>query len=291
MAGFYFARPGRAGRQDVLARIPELEPLGQKAVAVFGLGCLGAPSALEFARAGVRGLSLVDHDVVDPATMGRWPFGLTASGTPKAVVLQQFIESNYPATRVRSFVRRVGAVRTDPATPSEVEALDEIVRGSSLVYDATAEWGVQSLLSDYARERGIAYVAVDATNGGWGGRICRIDPAVTRGCWSCLQMALPDGTIGPPPPGRPDDAFVQPPGCGDPTFTGAGFDMATVALGAVRIAVSTLCRGHGNGAYPATDRDVTIVALRDAQGRMIDPTFRSFPLERHPRCPRCGRGD
>jgi hypothetical protein len=24
---------------------------------------------------------------------------------------------------------------------------------------------------------------------------------------------------------------------------------------------------------------------------LIDPTFRGYPLERHPQCPRCGRRD
>src|SRR5215216_2105745 len=42
---FYLARPGVAGRADLKARIPELAPLANHAVALFGLGCIGAPSA------------------------------------------------------------------------------------------------------------------------------------------------------------------------------------------------------------------------------------------------------
>ena len=287
MGGFYFARPGRVGRRDVLARTPELAALADKTVTVFGLGCLGAPGALEFARAGVGELRLVDHDVVDPGTMGRWPFGLTAAGLPKAFVLQRHIEANWPSTRVHSFIHRVGGVRAKPDQQSGLEVLEEVTRDASLIYDATAEFGVQNVLSDYARDRAIAYVAVDATNGGWGGRVCRIDPGVTSGCWQCFQTALADGAI-PPPPGRPDDDLIQPPGCADPTFTGAGFDMTQVGLTGVRVAVATLCHGAVD-AYPPTDHDVTIVALRDDAGRLIDPSFSGYPLQRHPRCPRCAR--
>jgi hypothetical protein len=50
---FYIARAGRAGPGDLQARMPELFPLRSKVVAQIGVGCLGAPSALEFTRAGI----------------------------------------------------------------------------------------------------------------------------------------------------------------------------------------------------------------------------------------------
>jgi hypothetical protein len=55
----FFIRTGRASRPQMLARIPELSLMASKKIALIGLGCMGAPSALEFARAGVGELRFV----------------------------------------------------------------------------------------------------------------------------------------------------------------------------------------------------------------------------------------
>ena len=44
LSGTYLIRSGRAGIDAVQVRVPELAPLRDKRIAVFGLGCLGAPS-------------------------------------------------------------------------------------------------------------------------------------------------------------------------------------------------------------------------------------------------------
>ncbi len=45
------------------------------------------------------------------------------------------------------------------------------------------------------------------------------------------------------------EAVSAPRGCADPTFTGAGFDVATIALQGVRLVVGTLA-GSIPGGYP-----------------------------------------
>ncbi len=77
---YYSAKVFYASPDDVATRTPELYPLREKAVAVFGLGTLGAESVLEFARSGVRKICIVDHDIVDPATTVRWPMGFVVAG-------------------------------------------------------------------------------------------------------------------------------------------------------------------------------------------------------------------
>ena len=104
----YFARPGRAGQQDLQQRVPELACLAQCKIAVIGLGGIGAPSALEFARAGVGELHLLDHDDVDPGTAVRWPRGFQAAGLLKTVALEQVVSADYPYTRVVTYPRRLG---------------------------------------------------------------------------------------------------------------------------------------------------------------------------------------
>lgn len=281
----YFTRAGRAGRDDLLLRSPELHCLSDKAVAVFGTGCLGAPSALELARAGVGELRLLDHDRVDPGTIGRWPLGMSVVGLPKVDVLAEFMKRNYPSTSVISTVHRVGATRSGGDTErSDLDVMEDMTGGVSLIYDATAEVGVQQYLAMTAAKLGIPYVSVAGTYGGWGGKVVCIRPGVTAGCWMCYRCAFDDGTIAEPP--SDPDGQVQARGCGDVTFTGAGFDMAQVALTGVRTAVATLCKG-ADGGYPAMDWDVTTITLRDERGGVVVPKYEQYSLAKHPECPQC----
>lgn len=280
-----FVRADRAGRVDLASRVPELARLSSKTVAVFGAGGIGAPAVIELARAQTGELRLVDHDRFDPATAVRWPLGLAVANQPKVEALRNHLRLHYPYTNVRTWVHRLGQVR-DPGLPmlSDMRVLDEVLDGSDLIFDATAEIGIHNILSDAARERSMPYVYAHTTLGAWGGLVARVVPGRTEGCWLCLQYALHDGTI--PEPASNPHGTVQPAGCADPTFTGAGFDVATVSLEAVRTMCGILCEGMPDG-YPDADWDVATLSLRDKHGRRAPATWRTFGLARHQACPRC----
>lgn len=287
MAEAFFSRAGRVGPSDLAKRVPELAPLRSSTIAAFGLGCLGAPSVLEFARCGVKKLHLVEYDIVDPATICRWPFGLSAAGLHKGLVLGDAIKRDYPYTEVDAWNSCLGSVR-NPDDPGESmqSVMGRFMKEASLIYDATAEIGVQHFLSDYAVDLGIPYVAVTATPGAWGGTVLAIQPGKTEGCWFCYRCALDDKSI-PEPPMHPAGE-IQPVGCADPTFTGAGFDLLQVALTGVRATISVLCGSAPNG-YPSQNWDITTVSFRAPDGQVIPPTFEGYPLKRHPKCSSCKR--
>lgn len=274
---FYFARAGRAGREDFILRAPELRPLRHYKIAAFGLGCIGAPSALEFARAGAEELRILDRDYVDPAAVLRWPYGLIAAGLTKTTVIEQVIRANYPYTRVDPHNHTLGGDEGD------LEVLGSMLAGASLVYDAMAEIGIQHFLSDAARAQGIPYIAVSGTQGGWGGLVVRIRPDGDAGCWYCFRRAQLEGRI-PPAPHDPG-GVVQPAGCGDPTFMGASFDLVSVALAGVRTAVATLSGPEGG--YPDGDWDVLVITFRDPAGNPVPPNFQEFKIPKYPDCPSC----
>ena len=288
----YLARTGRVGRGDLRARAPELAPLAEASIAVFGLGCIGAPSALDLARATVGDLRLIEYDHVDPATMVRWPLGLRAAGVQKLDVMVDLLQRDYPFTSVTGYSLKVGAPQFGPE-PSNASMMNDALDGVALVYDATAEYGVQHYLSEVARGKRLPYVGVSSTQGGWGGVVMRIRPGITRGCWACVQLGINDGTIEAPPFDAANGA-VQPAGCAEPTYTGANFDLGHVALMGVRLAIATLCSAAGaaasprsTSAYPDFDWDVGVLALRDTDGRSIAPTWRTYPLPPHPNCQTC----
>jgi hypothetical protein len=292
---FWAIKTNNAGEKDLFERVPEMKPLRNKTVAVVGLGCVGAPSALAFARAGINELRLLDGDYVSPGTTCRWPLGLSSAGGGKVQELTQFIEKNYPLTKIGTnhypFGTKedcrvtIGAYET---SYDQWECLEKLTEGADLIYDATAEPGINQLLCEIAARQKIPYITVSARAGGWGGHVVRVKPDSSGGCYLCYLHSLYDGEI-PQAPFDPKGDELQPAGCGDITFKAAGFDVEEIALGGVRMAVSTLCERE-EGGYPPMSHDVGIVSLRDMQnGETIFPQWHTALLRKHPKCGACNK--
>lgn len=279
--GWHLARSCRAGRGDLGSRAPELVPLSKKRVTAIGLGTVGAPGTIELARNGVSLLKLVDYDFMEAGTSSRWPLGMSAVGQPKVDAVGDFIAQNYPYTQIEKFYGMIGRGQRAPA-PQYCDSRDlERLLETDLILDATAESGIQLLLSDLASAREVAYVCASTTPGAWGGLVFRQLPGAQQACWSCLQHAMSEGLIATPlhdPRGS-----LQPAGCANPTFTGAGVDVQVVSLMAVRAAIATLCRGTENG-YPDIDWNVAIATLRSPECRLIVPQWKATTIMPHPNC-------
>ena len=281
----YYAKVNRTGYDELSFRIPSLKPLSTKTVAIFGLGALGAPSVIEFAKNGIKEIRLIDFDTVNAGTTVRWPMGMTSVGMYKIDVLETFLNHNYPLVEVKKFNVRIGGneVGIESDVIHELPTIDQILNGVSLIYDATAESGVSHLLSDEARRREIIYTSVYATPGVWGGVVMRYIPGVTQGCWMCLQYALKEGLIPSPPANR--DGNIQAAGCGDISFTGTSFELDNIVSSGVRLAISSLCLNEKG--YPNMNTDIGILSLIDDYGNPIFPKWTSHLLDKHSNCPYC----
>lgn len=275
----YFARTMRINTSEGLVRVPEVAPLGDKSVAVIGLGAVGWSAAIELARNGIGRLRIVDYDVVDAASTVRWGFGFQAFGKKKGRVIDTFIRENYPFTEVEYVESRLGS-GLDGAG-KDLGILESVFEDSDLVIDATAEIGIEQLLSDLSQEFHVPYICMSTRPGAWGGAVARFLPESDSGCWYCFRASLEDGSI-PPPPNDPSE-FVQPAGCSEPTFTGASFDIQEVSLMGVRLTVSTLCSGT-NGGYPEIPWDAAILALRDEKGNLLEPKWHTHRIKQRPSC-------
>lgn len=276
-------RTYRAGPTDLAVRVPELRVLRDKKVALFGLGALGAPMALSYARAGVGVLAALDGDVVDPGTVARWPLGLAVSGAPKAQVLHDIIRTNFPLTTVVARAWRLGDV-VDADGTTDIEVLNAMMDGAHIVVDATANLNVNQLLSDAAWEAGIPYIGVTATSGAWGGLVVSLRPGETL-CRDCVLARLGPHDIALPP--ASPHGHAAPTACSETTFTGAGFDLTPLADEAVRTTVSLLS-GGAEGAYPSVSWDLARLALRTEDGVLLPPTWSTCALPASPAgCARC----
>lgn len=267
-------------QSDLSKRIPCSESLKGKTVSVVGLGSLGAPSVLEFVKNGVSKIKLMDFDIVDFTTSIRWPLGLEYSGYLKTVALRDFIKKNYPSVQVEIFNHKIGSA--DFITfPNENKILETFLNDSSIVYDASAEEGVNNLISLLCKKKSIPYIEIESRRGAWGGLVMRVLPKSKKGCWMCLQYSLYfDKTI--PLPKDDKNGTIQPKGCGDPTFTGSSFDLQNISLAGVRMAISSLSDDNSNG-----DWDVAVLSMVDDNDKPIAPTWIKKTIEINPECKIC----
>jgi hypothetical protein len=273
--GSYVTRGERLSPRDLGARIPALGALPEAVVSQVGLGAIGAPLALELSRNQIDELRLLEGDEVEVAQTVRWPLGLEAAGRPKLEVIAQFIERNYPYTDVERFAHRLGITSLErrDREENEIDLLERFLDGASLAIDASAERGVQQLISDFSRERQL---------GARGGHVALIVPGA-GGCWHCWKLHTEEREDQEPKiplPPFDSDGTVQPRGCASPTFTGASFDLLPIVAQTARVAASALDPDHESRST------VWVCAI---PGDEIDtPRWQKFEITPHPDCPYCG---
>lgn len=290
-----FVRVQRAGQADLNSRVPARSAFCGKVIVVVGAGAIGAPLILDLARNGASKIHVLEHDIVEPGNTIRWPLGTCAYGINKGHALKSFIAANYPDTHLEAHPVKVGNIR-DCDSGAELEGnqpelLDMLLDGADLVIDATAEVGVHRLMSNLCVVKKKPLICPSATPGAWGGIVVRCLPDAGNGCWYCFehhvdddQKRNPNERIIPTPSTDNDNGIIQPPGCADRTFLGAGYDVMEVVLETMRVAADTLSADQGDD--PKTDWGVSVVSLKNADGRMV-PKWETADLHQHESCPVC----
>lgn len=78
------------------------EDLGNKKVAIIGIGSLGSSVAVQLARAGVSNLMLIDPDKFESANIGRHVLGMDDLGHYKTDALKERIQKDIPFSNIKS---------------------------------------------------------------------------------------------------------------------------------------------------------------------------------------------
>lgn len=274
----------RAGVADLRTREPSLSGLSGQNVLLVGAGGLGSALGLELARAGPRTFAVLDGDTVDPAAAVRAPSAWRTAGMPKSAAMALLALDSAAYTGVEAIGRRLGVPRLGLAAddPDQFWATWQAVLQADAVVDATADFGVHLMLSDMAAASGAVYVLAEATRGVHGGTVAAVSPealAAGGGCWRCLARHRTDGTVPAPPASA--GKLVQPLGCGEPTYTGAGFDLSILAAHAARVVVAALTGPDGYGTFA---EPVHVVSLRGPDGAPIPAAWTAHGLPAHPDC-------
>jgi hypothetical protein len=258
----------RAGRQDIGGRVPAVAILREKKIALFGVGAIGGPLALELARNGCNELRVLDPDVVEPGNSIRWPLGSVAWGRRKVDVLHEFILANYPHCVSVPYPHALGK------DPGDDRVLERMLDGVDIAIDASAAYGVTTLLYDYTSERGIQLVSLWATPPATGGVVARYVPG--SGCPVCLEHHHNEDSISPPPGLGDETSLLQPPGCAERTFPGGSFDLQELSLESLRVVIDAV-------SSTALESRVETLSLV-ADGQRTPPVWRVDTLPKHAAC-------
>jgi hypothetical protein len=270
--------------QTQAARIAPIAALSTMTVVQFGCGGLGAPAAHLLAQSRLGRLRLVDGDRFILGNAVRAPQGWAFAGFAKVDALRALIQANYPETQVDAFgwfVGRSVSAETGVPVPDEDALIDAVFAGADLVLDATADIGVQQFLAAECRKRGLRYVMVEATPGGFGGIVAIVHPDRAKPCWLCLQLAIEEQLVRPPLDAGAGMLQLQ--GCSTPTFTGAAFDLIPLSALAVRLVALALCASE---TYPLPAWDVAVLSNREGDDGVVGmtPRWSFLQLQVNPRC-------
>lgn len=267
-------RTSRAGVQDLIARDPELDVLRNRHVLLVGCGALGSVIADNLSRAGVGTITLVDGDVLDAGNLVRHALDISSVGIAKSVGLARHLAAVHPGVQAIPYQAMVGRVRRPGDDAFFKEFPLNLVSQADLVIDATAEIAVHEVLAEMCRDLEKPCVTAEGTHGAWGGMV-GVFPALSDSCWNCLELSIQSGQISLPiadAGGR-----LQPPGCSEPTFTGAGFDMNEIALQGARRAVMELMDPSDEVVFDTVD-------LRNPSGQRVPPSWKTTYVSRNDRC-------
>ncbi|WP_457255916.1 ThiF family adenylyltransferase [Pedococcus sp. P5_B7] len=285
-----FLRALRWGDEDLGVRIPELAPLRERTVTVFGLGSLGAPFVQEMAKSRIGSLRMADHDHIDAGTSVRYPLGLEQAGIGKWFALARWVQLHNPEVRVDTIPMQVGSVTMQTPEVSERSALHRLMSGADLLVSATAEDDVNRQLDEVGLAYGVPRLFMWSQSG-YGGVVALLEGGRT-GCFHCLSLLVSEkaqsGTPAVEVPMPVDGVTVgtiQGRGCADKTFTATHADLLPIAIQAARVAYGRLCGPAGG--YPAMQGDVFTVQIRRPDGQPIPPSWSTFDLPPRPDCPLC----
>lgn len=276
-------RPAPLSELDRFSRAPQLKALSKKSMMIVGLGAIGSTVAVQLARAGIGRLHLLDYDVVEPANIVRHEADLMDVGREKTEVVRARVAKASPFTEVTHGNLQIGKLnplQTDVyANAEHLQKLAEYVASFDLVIAATG--GLSHVFNRIGLHAACPVIFTWVSNGAWGGRVLRMIPGLT-GCYECLARNLPAVE----PNSDPDSPAVYTRGCGFPSFTGTGFDIASISLLATRLAVQTVLRDEAE-AYPTTIFDHLVWQNRGQKSGAF-PELAQYEIVRQEGCGACG---
>lgn len=251
-------------REERHRRTPELRLLGDAHVAIIGAGSVGAPLALELAKAGVGSLDVVDFDRYDVNNAVRHVLRVQVAGQSKAQAVARECSNLNPFLDAHGRSIRIGDSMAAEAL------LATLLETATVVVDSTGSEFVTRYLAARCRAAGTTFIVCGLTSASHGADVFVIGR--DGPCLECFLLAQTEGHIAAPPQGP--KSVVTPIGCSHPAFSGAGFEATELAALVARAVVRET---HLTDYTPSSTNWIT-VSFRS------EPHYREGHLDQHASC-------
>ena len=270
---------------ETYARTPfkpmHLERLANRKVAMVGLGSMGSAAAVQFAKAGVGSMILLDPDTLEIGNISRHQGDLLDVGRPKVTVVAERLTRINPRLELKLFQCNV--------FDWSVECLKKTFRDTSTFVATTDKGSVQLQVNDLALRMKIPAVLAGCYEEARGGEVFCTFPDSHAPCYACLRSGMPQ----PPRKGSIDYSRATGPEDykGEPGLHSAINQVANVAVQAV---LSILLKDQANcelGKLITPQRNYILVGTGGCSGfyRFRKPFDIFFQPLKGPRrgCPAC----
>lgn len=261
-------------------RIPGLDFLQSKRVAIIGCGSIGSKVAVMLASSGVNKFTLVDKDHMEPSNSIRHECGIETFAYDKTHAL-----INRLASINRECATDFFLFPGDPFGKCTIDNFDKLMdqlQQCDLIINTSGKEQIGRYLNQLAYQTQTPCLHASATNGAWSGEVIRSIPGRTA-CWQCWDHAFANCE----PPGEPTPkGRIFGPGCDQPTFTGTSYEVGMIANLAAAFAVDTL-RYIETGTSDYTG-DYLLWEGKGLDGKpLLRTTFKEIP--RREKCELCGQ--
>ena len=284
----YLLRPMHLPTDDeYYTRMSFLKGTKNKRVAIIGLGAIGSHLALELARAGIKSFLLVDPDWYLPDVMVRQATNLSNAGMLKVLAIREQIFLVHPSAIVDILPLRIGEApqvhEKMRAAQEDLQNIIDMLSKCDLIISATGDTDAEYTINEILREIGKPGIFASSTNGAWGGHVFRSMPG--QACFQCFIHYYGDSAIYTAS-SAPEKTEVYARGCGNPAFSGAGFDSSIISNLAARLAVQTLLLRDGDKSYPEANYNLINWSSRGSDAG-DNPRIDTKQIDVHPDCSIC----
>ena len=267
--------PVREARPEVTRPRDENSPVQWwkgKTVEIWGCGALGGTIAEHLCRAGVGRLVLRDNSRVAPGVLGRQNFEDRDIGEGKASALASRLKRVSPDLDV---IHEWTDLTVNPRPDTDWS------KGADVVFDVTASPAVSKRLEMLRAHRRTSASLVGMMIGhqARNGLVVTAGPHVTGGTADAVRKARLVAARKPNlsqyaeefwPDSPRTDPFFPEPGCSDPTFTGSGAEVSSLASTMLLAATDQLVASQ-------TDMTATFVSLQSGNAPISSITLSFLP--------------
>jgi len=161
----------------------ETDDLAKKKVLIIGLGTGGAHIAIEFAKAGVGHIYVIDDDILEVGNIARHVAPLSHTGRKKTNSIVDLIHEKNPYAKVYTLEEKV--------CHENKEKIREIVKNMHFNVCATDTEDSRKITNRVCVEENKPCIFAGAFRRAYGGQIFSVRPYQTP-CYQCFLMMLPD---------------------------------------------------------------------------------------------------